>query len=78
MLVLKISGMKMFFLNRQSARTSSAVRRARDDDLADEIEAIRLAADLSSRRLLQEQKGSSATTSSSTSSRARSVTRGYP
>jgi len=50
----------------------SYTRRNRDDDLADEIEAIRLAADLSSRRMLAEQRpGSSATTSSSASSRAR-------
>jgi len=41
---------------RRRSRDSSNIRREVDDDLADEVELIRLAADLNSRRLLAEQK----------------------
>ena len=57
----------------------SLCRRDREDDLADEIEAIRLAADLTSRRLMAEQKGGTGgTTSSSASSRARYTQTNFP
>jgi len=50
---------------RTKSKDDSIVRREVEDDLADEIELIRLAADLSSRRLMAEQKRDSGSGSSS-------------
>merc|ERR1711872_1190890 len=68
----------VYYARDSSARRNSkdvmTTRREIDDDLADEIEAIRLAADLSSRRLLADQKRSdSASGGGSCRSRIRAV-----
>merc|ERR1711973_303562 len=57
---------------RRRSRDGSNIRHKVDDDLADEVELIRLAADLSSRRLLAEQKRD-VTGGSSSRSRIRAV-----